>query len=594
MRESRCAFGFFLGVVAVFAGCAKAPQPDAPPPPASSQSLSETPAESGKDENFAWFGGCAGPIEAASPGANVGVATSRPEATTSALRILRSGGNAVDAAISAALVLAVVEPANSGLGGGGFALVREPKSAEPRAFDFRERAPLGLDVAALRALLEREPQALRHSAHAVAVPAEWEGLVELRRRYGSQPLAALTEDAVRFAEEGFLVNPEYTARCVVVVEALRKNTETKRLFLDERGECLRPGARVVQRELAETLRRLGRGESFRSVVGDRMVAHLRTAGSPMTEADLAAISVRERAPVVGEFAGRRIVSMPPPSSGGILVVGILQTYEEARRRLPEAPALHLWTQVSRAAFFDRARFLGDPAFAKVPVERLTSRSYAESLAARLDAALPLDLPSAVPPADESQHTTHLSVVDASGMAVAMTLTINVPFGAALIPPGTGVLLNNQMDDFFVARPNSFGLVGNENNAPAPGKIPLSSMAPTMVFRGAELEVVLGSPGGSGIPSAVAQVLRNRFEGTMSFGEAVRAGRVHHQWQPDELSVEPFVDRRALPRVPGLRVVEPRFPIGRVQLVARGEEGIVAASDCRDQGLALVGRVESQK
>jgi gamma-glutamyltranspeptidase/glutathione hydrolase len=217
--------------------------------------------------------------------------------------------------------------------------------------------------------------------------------------------------------------------------------------------------------------------------------------------------------------------MGPPSSGGILVIGLLQTYERMRERLPQAHWLHLWAEASRLVFYDRARLLGDPDFVSVPVDRLVSDDYAAAQAQRVSEKDPLALPNDASPR-EGTHTTHLSVIDKDGQAVTLTQTINVPFGSGLVVPGTGVLLNDEMDDFYAAGPNAFGLVGNEMNAPAPGKCPLSSMSPTFVFDDQRLVAALGSPGGSSIPSAIAWVIREMVEGQQSGEEAVRSPRVH--------------------------------------------------------------------
>ena len=261
---------------------------------------------------------------------------------------------------------------------------------------------------------------------------------------------------------------------------------------------------------------------------------------------------------------------------------MLQAYERSRALHPDANRYHLWVEASRPSFFDRARAYGDPDFVHFDAARFASGAYADEQARRIGATAPIDLPATVPQAVEGDHTAHISVVDKNGLAVAMTVTINVPFGSGLVVPGTGVLLNNEMDDFFLDRPNSFDLVGNARNAPAPGKRPLSSMAPTMVFDRAQLRIVLGSPGGSSIPSAVEQVIRSMVEDGSSGDVAVRAGRLHHQWLPAALDVEPYFDRSALPD--DLRAIaeKPMFPIGRVQMVWLSNSGFSGVSDCRDQ------------
>ena len=515
---------------------------------------------------------------------NSAVATSQPLATKAAADVLTEGGSAADAAIAAALMLAVAEPGNSGLGGGGFALVHDPKTDSDVALDFRERAPLELDLDELKAAVKANSNALRNGPLAVAVPAEWQGLLELHHRYGRLPLARLARPAIAAARAGVEIGREYSARCWVRFSALRGDADARRTFMTSSGAlCPLPGWTLHQPELAETLTALSNDPgSWDERVGKKMVSFLRDKGSRMSTRDLEATRVVERPVVSGHFHGKRIVSMGPPSSGGILVVGLLQTYERMRERLPQANGLHLWTEASRLVFYDRARLLGDPDFVTVPVDRLISDTYALSQAERVSEATPLALPTDAA-LHEGTHTTHLSVIDKDGMAVSLTQTINVPFGSGLVVPGTGVLLNDEMDDFYFEGPNSFGLVGNELNAPAPGKRPLSSMSPTFVFDDRKLIAVLGSPGGSSIPSAVAWVIREMIEGRQSGEEAVRSPRVHDQWVPNVVQVEPRFDRATLPADLVPLSKKPQFPIGRVQMVVLERAGWQGVSDCRDEG-----------
>jgi gamma-glutamyltranspeptidase/glutathione hydrolase len=531
-----------------------------------------------------WRNACAATLtNAATEPTNTAVATSQPLATAAAATILRHGGTAVDAAIAAALALAVAEPGNSGLGGGGFALVYDPKDKQTTSLDFRERAPIGLDLASLKDEVKENPDALRNGSLAVAVPSEWDGLLDLHRRFGKLPLSDLAAPAIAAARDGIRVTAEYSARCFVRSSVLSKNADATRIFKTAIGICPLPGWTLRQPELAYTLRSLVEGKAFNDIVGHKMVAFLRAQGSQISEEDLQRAHVTERPTVQGEFMGRTIVSMGPPSSGGLIVISLLQAYERVRALHPDANRYHLWVEASRLSFFDRARAYGDPDFVHFDAARFASGAYADEQARRIGATATIDLPATVPQADEGDHTAHISVVDKNGLAVAMTVTINLPFGSGLVVPGTGVLLNNEMDDFFLDRPNAFDLVGNARNAPAPGKRPLSSMAPTMVFDRGQLQIVMGSPGGSSIPSAVAQVIRSMVEDGSSGDAAVRAGRLHHQWLPAALDVEPYFDRSALPD--DLRAIakKPMFPIGRVQMVWLSNSGFRGVSDCRDQG-----------
>jgi gamma-glutamyltranspeptidase/glutathione hydrolase len=398
-------------------------------------------------------------------------------------------------------------------------------------------------------------------------------------------MSRLARPAIDAARNGIQVGRDYSARCWVRIAALRADPEARHTFMNRAGVCPLPGWTLRQPALADTLAALTgdqQPKSWSELVGDKMVAFLAQKGSRMSARDLAAVTVVERPVVEGHFLGRRIVSMGPPSSGGVLVVALLQSYEKMRERLPEANWLHLWTEASRMVFYDRAQLLGDPDLVEVPVARLTSTDYAGAQAARVSASGTLVLPAAEPPR-EGGHTTHLSVVDKDGFAIALTLTINVPFGAGLMVPGTGVLLNNEMDDFYVGAPNTFGLVGNERNAPAPGKRPLSSMSPTFVFDDSGLVLVIGSPGGSAIPSAVAWVIREMLERHQSAEEAVRSPRLHHQWFPDVLEVEPRFDRATLSPELAAQAKQPPFPVGRVQVVVHDQDGWRGVTDCRDEG-----------
>jgi gamma-glutamyltranspeptidase/glutathione hydrolase len=373
---------------------------------------------------------------------------------------------------------------------------------------------------------------------------------------------------------------------------MRDDEETRRIFLGRLGLCPLGGSMILQPQLAATLEALtgagasGAPQSWSDVVGGRMVAYLAGRGGFFSQADLSGVRVTERAPIEGHFMGKRIVTMGPPSSGGLILISWLQAYERMRARMPSADKLELWLDASRESYFDRAMLMGDPDFVDVPVAKLVSDAYASEQAARVDGVVPVSLPqSAVH--DEGSHTTHLSVRDADGSAVALTLSINLPFGSGLTVPGTGVLLNDEMDDFFLERPNAFGLVGNDKNEPAPGKRPLSSMTPTMVFEKDELAIVLGSPGGSQIPTAIAWTLRGMIEEGLDASAAIHAPRVHHQWSPDAAEKEPAFDG-LLPPPFRKDARTPLFPMGNVQMLFRASEDPAtwsAVSDCRGEGSA---------
>jgi gamma-glutamyltranspeptidase/glutathione hydrolase len=512
------------------------------------------------------------------------VATANGFATEAAARVLEEGGSAVDAAITAALVLGVADPYNSGLGGGGFAVIFDKASGRTRSFDFRERAPTALEPARVEAAVGADSSTLRNGARSVAVPAEWAGLLTLHKTYGKLPLPRLARPAVERARAGFPVDAGYVVRCYARIGALRSDAEARRIFLGTLGLCPAVGKLVVQTDLARTMEMLAdRGDSaaWSDLVAKRMVDSVAGDGGWMTAPDAADPIVTEREPVTGTFHGYRIVSMAPPSSGGTIVVSLLQAYERERQRLPTANRNHLWLEAARMSYYDRAFELGDPDFVEAPWKKLTSPEYADAQAARVDATanLPLMGTSA---GEQGKHTTHLSVVDSSGNAVAMTLSINLPFGSGEVVPGTGVLLNDEMDDFYAGRANAYKLEGNDKNAPRGGKRPLSSMSPTLVFDDAGVFLVVGSPGGSQIPTAVATVIKNIVEDGLDPGAAVHAGRMHHQWRPDKIEYDGDLPSDLPPEV---RKAASRsmFPVGNVQLIARTPGGLRAVSDCRGAG-----------
>lgn len=517
-------------------------------------------------------------------GANAAVATANPLATEAAARVLEDGGSAVDAAIAAALMLGVVDPYNSGLGGGGFAIVFDKANGRTRSFDFRERAPTALDPVKVEAAVREDAGTLRNGARSVAIPAEWAGLLTLHRAYGRLPLSRLARPAVERARAGFSVDAGFVFRCYARLPALRADLEARRIFLGSLGLCPLVGGSITQPDLAQTMERLAaRGDpgAWSELVAKRIVDSVARDGGWMTAADAAEPIVVEREPVTGTFHGYRVVSMAPPSSGGTIVVSLLQAYERERNRLPEANRAHLWIESARMSYYDRAFQLGDPDFVETPWKRLASPEYADAQAARVDAtaSLPLTGGSA---GDQGKHTTHLSVVDPNGNAVAMTLSINLPFGSGKVAPGTGVLLNDEMDDFYAGRANAYDLQGNDKNAPRGGKRPLSSMSPTLLFDDAGLFLVLGSPGGSQIPTAVATVIKNIVEDGLDPGAAVHAGRMHDQWRPDRVEYDGELPHDAPPDVRE-HAAHSRLPIGNVQLIARTPSGLRAVSDCRGNG-----------
>jgi gamma-glutamyltranspeptidase/glutathione hydrolase len=496
------------------------------------------------------------PAPAARPYRGGVVATQHPYASEAALQMLDAGGNAVDAAVAAAFVLAVVAPYHSGVGGGGFALGWDVDARKPWALDFRETAP----AAASRDMYVKDGQPVpglsTDGGLSVAVPGAVAGYLELLETRGKLPRRAVLAPAIRRAREGFWVTPKYQQLAQVRLACLRSNAEASRLLLrpgpDGRPDVPAVGTLIRQPELARTLEALsarGARAFYEGPIARALVDGVKAAGGILATEDLARYRTEVRTPLEGSYRGRRVLAMPPPSAGGLAVLQVLGGLERTgEARYQEADALHRFVEALRRSYADRARHLGDPAFTTVPVERLTSASYLDALAASIDlrratpsASLDVSAPSAE---EKPKNTSHLSVLDRDGNAVALTTTVNYGFGSCVVAPGTGVLLNDEMDDFAVQplRPNVYGLVTGEANAIAPGKRPLSSMSPTLVFAAGNpgrVMLVVGAPGGPTIPTTVLQVIRNVVDHGMDVVRAVGAGRVHHQYLPDALMVERF-------------------------------------------------------
>jgi len=461
-------------------------------------------------------------------------------------QILEAGGNAIDAAVATAFAVGVVQPFSAGLGGGAFALVRL-EDGSIRALDARETAP----AAATPTMYTGPGVPKRASVHgplAVAVPAFVPGMIELLEKYGTMPLAEVLAPAIDLAENGVAIGA-YHARMAGFMRrrfAESEFPETWRIQFAPLYPVATRGEVFVQKDLAKTLRLLAqRGASlFRDgEIARAMVAEVQKRGGLLTLEDLRNYQPRWREPVIGSYRGLRVASFPPPSSGGAVLVqalNILEQFDLASLRAGGAPAIHLVTEAMKLAFADRAAYMGDSDFVDVPISKLVSKDYARAQRARInpDTATLIAAPGALP---EDAGTTHLSVTDSSGRAVALTMTINTPFGSGITVPGTGVILNNEMDDFAVAKntPNSYGLIDTRGaNLVAPGKRPLSSMTPTILDRDGQLFMVSGSPGGPRIISTTLLTILNVVDWKMDPQAAASARRFHHQWDPNRLRVEP--------------------------------------------------------
>lgn len=458
---------------------------------------------------------------------------------------LEAGGTAVDAAVATAFALAVTHPTAGNIGGGGF-LVHRPAAGDPVAYDFRETAPTGSHPEMW--LEDGEYSFQRHhmSHLSVGVPGTVDGLYLAWQDAGKLPWKRLVEPAVKLAREGFTVTHGLAASLERVLPRMQRYPASVAQFSRD-GEPYRAGDRLVQKDLAESLQRIadkGPDGFYRGRTAELIVAEMERGGGLITLQDLAGYEPRRRAPVRGAYRGHEILSMPPPSSGGTVLVemlNILEGYDLGALGFGTTATLHRMAESMRRAYADRARFLGDPDFnPDLPVDRLTSKEYAGELRASID----VERASASSPDDfdwpvESPETTHVSVVDAERNAVSLTYTLEWGYGSGIVVPGGGFLLNNEMGDFNAGPglTNEQGLIGTPANLAEPGKRMLSSMTPTIVTRDGQLLMVTGTPGGRTIINTVLQTILNVADHGMNAQTAVDAGRVHHQWLPDRLYYE---------------------------------------------------------
>lgn len=534
-------------------------------------------------------------IEAPSQAA---VASAHPVATEAGVEILTAGGNAFDAAIAVASTLAVVEPTGSGFGGGGFFLLHRALDARHVMIDARETAPAASSTTMyLDSSGMPRSDASTDGPLAAGIPGLAAGLVHLAAKYGRLPLTTSLAPAIRAARQGFAVDERYAAMAAWRRSALNKSSDAARLFLHE-GAPPNIGTLLKQPELAGVLERLGQqGHDgfYRGDTAQQLVDGVRNAGGIWTLEDLKSYRIVEREPVVGQYRNVRVVSAAPPSSGGIgLVTSLNILAEYDLKRFAAADRVHVIVEAMRRAYHDRALYLGDPDFVTIPVQRLIHPLYADGLRAtlRLDRATPSTVFVAAPAVPAGPSTTHFSILDTEGNRVAATLSINLPFGAAFVPPGTGILLNNEMDDFSVkpGTPNAYGLIGAEANAIAPKKRPLSSMTPTFLETPDRIGI-LGTPGGSRIISMVLLATLEFADG-QDPDQWVKLKRFHHQFWPDTLqwetgALEPELVSTLSGR--GHTLEEQKRPYGNMQAVLwdKRTKRVVAASDPRGIGMSKI-------
>ncbi len=533
-------------------------------------------------------------------GTRAAIASAHPLATAAGFEILAKGGNVFDAAVAISATLAVVEPSGSGLGGGGYWLLHREQDGFETMIDGREKAPLAAHQAMyLDKTGKVIPRLSLDGALAAAIPGMPAALVHLSEKYGRLPLAESLQPAIRAAQTGFAIGEKYRKLLKFRVEVMKKHPQTAQIFLTE-GKIPEAYSILRQPDLADTLTQLadsGRDGFYGGEIADKLVAGVNKAGGIWTKQDLASYQVVEREPVKGNYRGIKITSAAPSSSGGIVLIeslNILAGYDLTQA--DELTRKHLIVEAMRRAYHDRALYLGDSDFIDIPVKRLLNEDYAAGLRSSLrpDKALPSAmLAGEIQPQPEGVNTTHFSIIDQEGNRVAATLSINFPFGAGLAADGTGVLLNDQMDDFasLPGAMNGYGLVGGIANAIAPGKRMLSSMAPTFLDDGNNV-AVMGTPGGSRIISMVLLAALDFAQGNAP-DSWVQVPRFHHQFMPDVLEYEKgaiTADEQPRLAAMGHQLKEARYNYGDMQAVQwnKTTHQLAAASDRRGEGRAVVG------
>ncbi|MCB2380970.1 gamma-glutamyltransferase [Shewanella sp. SR1] len=529
------------------------------------------------------------------------VASQETLASRTGVEILKQGGNAVDAAVAVAFSLAVTLPRAGNIGGGGFMLVHIAKENKTIAIDYREMAP---SKAKKDIFLDENGDAVeklsREHGLAVGVPGTVMGMSLALEKYGTMTLAQVTAPAIKMAQEGISVTPDLAESLAGLKRRMTQWPTTAAIFYKADGSDYQVDDILKQPELAHSLSLIaekGTKGFYEGETATKLINAVKDAGGIMTLDDLKNYKVVEREPVRGEYRGYEVVSMPPPSSGGVHIIemlNVLQQFPIDKLGHNTAQTIHLMAETMKHAYADRSEYLGDPDFYKVPVKALTSKDYAQKIASQI--AMNKTTPSAeIKPGKlapyESDQTTHFSVVDKWGNAVSNTYTLNFSYGSGLVAKGTGILLNNEMDDFSAKPgvPNGYGLVGGDANAVEGNKRPLSSMSPTIVMKDGKPFLVTGSPGGSRIITTTLQIIMNVIDHGLNIAEASNAARVHHQWLPDELRVESSLNRDTISLLEAKgHKVKVQSAMGSTQSIMVTEQGIFGASDPRHSGSEAIG------
>ena len=530
------------------------------------------------------------------------VSTQEALATRAGLEVLKEGGNAIDAAVTVGFTLAVTLPRAGNLGGGGFMLIHLAKDDQNIALDYREKAPL----AATRDMFldengEVDIQKSRFSHLSVGVPGTVAGMILALEKYGTISLERALQPAIELASKGFIVTEDFRQSLVFAKRLMKASPASMKIFYQPDGNPYQAGEIFKQKDLAKSLKLIaarGKNAFYRGEIAKKIAADMKANGGLITEKDLAKYEPVIRQPVKGNYRGYELISMPPPSSGGIhliQILNILEGFPLSSLGHNSAQSIHLMTESMKLAYADRSKYLGDSDFVSVPVRQLISKQYAAKLRKKIDyyRATPSQKIAPGNPYNrrQSNQTTHYSVIDRYGNAVANTYTLNFSYGTGITVPGTGILLNNEMDD-FVAKPgvpNALGLIGGTANAIEPEKRMLSSMTPTIVLQDNKPFLVTGSPGGSLIITTVLQIITNVIDYKMNIAEATNAVRFHHQWLPDSLQVEKDLngDTIRLLRKRGHKIMT-RNAIGSTQSIMNIDSIFYGASDPRRPSALTLG------
>ncbi len=524
------------------------------------------------------------------------VVSEEPLATKVGVEILRRGGNAVDAAVAVGFALAVTLPQAGNLGGGGFMMVHH--SQKTSAIDYREVSPQALIATDfLKEDGSLDEGKSRYSHVASGVPGSVAGLLYALENYGTLSRKEVMQPAMKLAKDGFEMSHKLHRSLTQAAPKLLRGGSAKNVFFDKQGEVLAAGAILKQPDLYRTLQLIsdkGTSAFYTGEIAKKLVADSNANGGRLTVEDLANYTVENRKPIWGEYRGYKIAAMPPPSSGGVHVVQMLNMLKsDDLKKLGHNSAeyIHLLAETMKRAYADRSKHLGDPDYYNVPQQWLTSSVYAKELRENIgnNATPSSAIHAGVAPIPESPQTTHFSVIDANGNGVSNTYTLNFSYGNGHMPKGLGFLLNNEMDDFAILAgiPNAYGLVGGKANAIESGKRPLSSMTPVLMFSDGELVMAAGSPGGSRIITAVLQTILNVVDFGFNIATAVSLPRVHHQWLPDELKVEQGISPDTITILQAKEhIIKPTKPLGSVQAIIRDNaKNLTAISDPRRMGLA---------